>query len=408
MKKRVVITGMEALSPIGKTAKEFWNAATEGKCGIQTIQSFDADSFSTRIGGEIKGFEASSIDRLEKPERLTRVTQYALYCAQGALHHAQLSPEEIYRAGVFIGTGWGGTPEIETAFKAYYAQGWKKVPPLTVLKGMPNSIANHLALHFKMTGPNVTICNACVSSAEAIVYAAQQIRQGHLPLAVCGGAESLLWESVMAGWCRMRVMSTRNDSPQTSCRPFDKDRDGMVISDGAGIIVLEDYDHARARGAKIYAEITGFGSSCDASHITAPSVEGQTKAIQAALDDARLSPTDIQAVNAHGTATLLNDTTETQSIKQVFQNHAYALPITAQKSMTGHTIGAAGVLEIIATAMSLNHSIVLPTINLNHPDPECDLDYVSDGARAFQYDIALSNHFAFGGANTVIVLQKGE
>lgn len=406
MKKRVVITGMDILSCIGNNLESFWQSAIKGQCGIDTIQSYSAEEFSTKIGGEIRGFNSALIENIEKPERLTKVTQYALYCSQGALARSGLTASERESAGVFIGTGWGGTPQIESAFQSYFEKGVKKVPPLTVLKGMPNSIANHIAMHFKLTGPNVTISNACVSSAEAVASAAQHISSGRLKVALCGGSESLLWESVMAAWCRMRVMSTRNDDPKGSCRPFDKDRDGMVISDGAGIMVLEEYEHAKARGATILAELTGFGSSCDATHITAPSVDGQSKAIQMALDDARLSPGDIHAISAHGTGTLLNDSTETASIKSVFKEHAYAIPITAQKSMTGHCIGAAGVMELIASVMSLNEDILLPTINLNTPDPECDLDYIPHQARHRTSDIILSNHFAFGGANNVIILQR--
>ena len=406
MKKRVVITGMEILSSIGNSLHDFWRSAQDGKSGIERIQCYNPEPYSTQIGGEIKGFDSSQIDSIEKPERLTKVTQYALYCAQGALRHAGLSANETADAGVFIGTGWGGTPEIETAFETFYTRSWKKIPPLTVLKGMPNSIANHVAMHFGLTGPNVTLSNACVSSAEAICTAAQQILQGRVSVALCGGAESLLWEGVMAAWCRMRVMSTQNDNPAESCRPFDKERDGMVIADGAGMLVLEDYEHAKARGATIYAELLGWGASCDATHITVPSVTGQTKSIQLALDDARVAPTDIQYINAHGTGTYLNDKTETLSIKTVFGDVAYDIPVNAQKAMIGHTIGAAGAMDIIATTLSLYHGLLLPTINLKTPDPECDLDYITEGARKQDVEIAMSNHFAFGGANNVLILKK--
>ncbi|AHE65718.1 3-oxoacyl-acyl-carrier-protein synthase [Legionella oakridgensis ATCC 33761 = DSM 21215] len=270
---------------------------------------------------------------------------------------------------------------------------------------MPNSIANHIAIAFGVGGPNSTISNACVSSAEAIGHAYQQISQGRLSIAVCGGTESLVWEATMAAWCKLRVMSTQNDKPEQASRPFDKHRDGMVMADGAGILILEDMEHARARGAKIYAEIIGYGASCDAHHITAPHTSGQARAIQAALDDAKLAISDIQYINAHGTGTQLNDVTETETIKMVFGPLAYKIPITAQKAMTGHAIGAAGAMEIIATALSLQHGILLPTINLHEPDPLCDLDYIANEARKQRIDIALSNHFAFGGANAALVLR---
>lgn len=406
MRKRIVITGMDVLSCIGNSLDDFWASAQIGKSGIGRIQSYDPEPYSTQIAGEIQNFCPTSIEGLEKANRLTRVTQYALHCAQGALRHSGIDVKDRSGMGVFVGTGWGGTPELESAFETFYKRSWKKLPPLSVLKAMPNSIANHLALHFNLQGPNVTISNACVSSAEAICSAAQQIAMGKLSMALCGGAESLIWEVVMAAWCRMRVMSTRNDDPQRSCKPFDADRDGMVIADGAAMLVLEDYEHAKARGATIYAELIGWAANCDASHITAPSTTGQSKAICSALDDARLGVCDVQYINAHGTGTLLNDITETQSIKDVFSEGAYDIPITALKSMTGHAIGAAGAMEIIATTMSLYHGVLLPTINLSSADPLCDLDYISTGVRNKTIDIAMSTHFAFGGANNVLILQR--
>lgn len=406
MRKRIAITGMDVLSCIGNSLTEFWAAAQQGKSGISQIASYNPAPYSTQIAGEIKGFLPSSIAGLEKPHRLTHVTQYALHCAQGALSHSGLDGKERTDMGVFIGTGLGGTPELESAFETFYNHSWKKLPPLTVLKAMPNAIANHVGLHFNLQGPNVTTSNACVSSAEAICNAAQHIAMGKLSMALCGGAESLIWEVVMAAWCRMRVLSSRNEDPSGACRPFDVNRDGMVIADGAAMLVLEDYDHATARGAKIYAELIGWGANCDASHITAPSTVGQSKAMQLAINDARLGVSDIQYINAHGTGTRLNDITETQSIKAVFAEAAYTIPITAQKSMMGHAIGAAGAMEVIATVMSLYHGVLLPTINLCEPDPLCDLDYVSEGARKKAIDIAMSNHFAFGGANNVLILQR--
>jgi len=271
---------------------------------------------------------------------------------------------------------------------------------------MPNSIANHVAIAFGIGGPNSTVSNACVSSAEAIGNAYQQISSGNLSTALCGGTESLIWESVMAAWCKLRVMSTHNENPAQASRPFDLNRDGMVMADGAAILILEDLEHARARGVRILGEIIGFGASCDAFHVTAPNSQGQSRAIMAALNDARLSVNDVHYINAHGTGTQLNDSTETESIKNVFGSRAYDIPITAQKAMTGHAIGAAGAMEIVATALSLQNDLLLPTINLKTPDPECDLDYVANVARPKAIDIALSNHFAFGGANAALVLRK--
>jgi 3-oxoacyl-[acyl-carrier-protein] synthase II len=406
MKKRVVITGMEISSSIGNGLEAFWQAAINGTCGIKRIQLYDPSPYTTQIAGEITELSLAHLPKFDKPKRFPRVAQYALYCAHHAIEQAGLTADELNTAGTFIGTSLGGTPELESAYGAFFTENWKKIPALSVIRGMPNSIANHIAIAFGIGGPNSTISNACVSSAEAIGNAYDKISNGKLSVALCGGTESLVWESIMAAWCKLRVMSTQNENPSTASRPFDKTRDGMVMADGAGILILEDLQHAQARGAKIYAEIIGFGASCDAYHVTAPNSLGQARAIHAALEDARLASSDIQYINAHGTGTELNDITETETIKKVFGAHAYNIPITAQKAMTGHAIGAAGAMQIIATALSLQHDILLPTINLNEPDPRCDLDYVPNQARKKRIDIALSNHFAFGGANAALVLRR--
>lgn len=406
MKKRVVITGMEILSSIGNDLETFWQAAREGKCGIKPIQNYDPSPYPTQIAGEIKELTLDHLPEFNRNSRYPRVAQYALYCAHSAIQRSGLEACDLQDAGTYIGTSLGGGPELEFAYKSFFENSWKKIPALSVIRGMPNSVANNIAIAFKLGGPNSTISNACVSSAEAIGNAYQQIAQGALKVALCGGTESLLWETIMAAWCKLRVMSTKNETPERACRPFDKHRDGMVMADGAGIIILEELEYAKARGAKIYAEIIGVGASCDASHITAPTVAGQVRAIESALDSAKLCVGDIQYINAHGTGTQLNDSTETQTIKALFGERAYDIPITAQKAMTGHTIGAAGAMEIIATVLSLQNGLLLPTINLENPDPNCDLDYVANRARKKEVDIALSNHFAFGGANAAIVLRR--
>lgn len=406
MKKRVVITGMDIVSSLGNGLDAFWQAATEGKCGIKKISAYDPSPYPTQIAGEISNLSLAHLPAFDKPKRYPRVAQYALYCAHNAILSAGLTSTELKTAGTYIGTSLGGTPELESAYQAFYSGHWRKVPALSVIRGMPNSVANHVAIAFGLGGPNSTTSNACVSSAEAIGNAYQQISNGKLAVALCGGTESLVWETIMTAWCKLRVMSTQNENPELACRPFDKERDGMVMADGAGIMVLEELQHAKARGAKIYAEIIGFGASCDAYHVTAPNSEGQTRSIHAALDDAQLSIGDIQYINAHGTGTQLNDVVETETIKNVFGQRAYEIPITAQKAMTGHAIGAAGAMEIIATALCLQHDLLLPTINLQNIDPLCDLDYVANHARSKKIDIALSNHFAFGGANAALVLRR--
>lgn len=406
MKKRVVITGMDITSSIGSGLEAFWQAASNGVCGIKRIQSYDPSPYPTQIAGEVTELCLAHLPEFDKRKRYPKVAQYALYCAHHAIERAGLTPDELKFAGTYIGTSLGGTPELESAYEFFYSGHWKKVPALSVIRGMPNSIANHIAIAFGLGGPNSTVSNACVSSAEAIGNAYQQISQGKLAVAICGGTESLVWETIMTAWCKLRVMSTQNENPASASRPFDLSRDGMVMADGAGILVLEDLEHAQARGAKILGEIIGFGASCDAYHVTAPTTEGQSRAIQAALDDARLAAGDVQYISAHGTGTQLNDVTETATIKNVFGEHAYDIPITAQKAMTGHAIGAAGAMEIIATTLCLQNDLLLPTINLNNSDPQCDLDYVPNVARKKRIDIALSNHFAFGGANAALVLRR--
>src|SRR3990167_8934561 len=407
MRKRVVITGMGIASSIGHGTDAFWQNAIRGTCGVQRNQAYDPTPYTTQIAAEIKDLSLDHLPQFNKPKRYPRVAQYALYCAHDAITRAGLTPAELSHAATYIGTSLGGAPELESAYKTFYTDSWKKIPALSVIRGMPNSVANHVAIAFGLGGPNSTISNACVSSAEAIGHAYNQISAGRLNLAVCGGTESLLWETIMAAWCKLRVMSTRNDNPELSCRPFDKNRDGMVMADGAGVLILESYEHAIDRGANIIGEILGFGASCDATHITAPSTQGQARAIMSALDDAKMSASDIQYINAHGTGTPLNDPIETQTIKSVFGKRAYEVLITAQKSMTGHAIGAAAVMEVIATLQSMQKGILLPTIGLYEVDPECDLDYIPNVAWHKQVDIALSNHFAFGGSNAAIVLKRG-
>ena len=406
MKNRVVITGMEIVSSIGTGLETFWNAASQGLCGIKKIQSYDPSPYTTQIAGELTDFGLDLLSGLNKVERYPRVAQYALYCAQNAIKSSGIETAELQKAGIYIGTSLGGYPELESTYETFFQGHWKKMPALSVIRGMPNSVANHIAILFSIGGPNSTISNACVSSAEAIGLAYQQISHGRLSTALCGGTESLVWESIMAAWCKLRVMSSQNKNPEKASRPFDINRDGMVMADGAGLLILEELEQAKARGAKIFAEIIGYGASCDAFHITAPNSEGQARAILSALNDAKVSINDIHYINAHGTGTQLNDRIETETIKSVFQDRAYDIPITAQKAMTGHAIGAAGAMEIIATTLCLQRDVLLPTINLDNPDPACDLDYIPHISRSKPIHIALSNHFAFGGSNAALLLRK--
>jgi 3-oxoacyl-[acyl-carrier-protein] synthase II len=407
MKKRVVITGMEITSAIGTGLETFWEAAVSGKCGIKRIQSYDPAPYPTQVAAEIQDFSLESLNDNHKIKRYPKAVQYALFCTHHALKCAALGQAELASAGVYIGSSLGGYAELENAYRSFFAGTWKKIPPLSVVYGMPNAISNYIAVTFGIQGPNSTISNACISSAESIGLAYRQIASGYLSTVICGGSEAMIWESVLAAWCRMRVMSTNNEKPNQASRPFDLNRDGLVMGEGAAVLVLEEYSQAKARGAKIYAEILGFGQSCDANHITAPDSAGQVRALFAALDDARMSHNDIQYINAHGTGTQLNDRIETQTIKSVFGERAYDLPITAQKAMTGHCVGAAGAMDVVATALSLQRGYLLPTINLETADPACDLDYIPNVARQKAVDIALSNHFAFGGANIALILARG-
>jgi 3-oxoacyl-[acyl-carrier-protein] synthase II len=410
MKHRVVITGIGLVTPIGTGIQQFWEAAKRGVSGVRRITAYDPSPYPSQIAGEIQGFSISEYPQFDKPRRYSRAARFTLACTLMAFADAGLSPksEEVREAGTFIGSGQGGAPEAEEAYGAFFKEGWRKVPALTITRSMPNSIANNVAIEMGLSGPNVTITNACSSSAESTGRAFEQIRMGRIPMAVAGGTESMLYEAIMSAWCKLRVLSTRNDDPQTACRPFDAERDGMVMAEGAGILVLENLERARARGARIYAEILGFATACDAFHITAPSVEGQARTIRLALEDAGVSPDAIDYINAHGTSTQLNDKAETKAIKEVFGKRAYEIPISALKSMTGHSIGAAGVLELAAVAMTAREGVIHPTINLRKPDPECDLDYVPLEARKAEVATALSNHFAFGGANAVLVLGRYE
>lgn len=408
MTKRVVITGMEVTTPIGTGLEKFWSAALSGANGVRRISTYDPSPYPTQIAGQITDFPFDDYPEYNKSSRYPRTSQFLLYCARNIMKKTGLSLKspELLSVGTFIGSGQGGTPEIEDAYALYYAGNWKRVPVLTIIRAMSNSAANYVAIELGLGGPNVTIANACNSSAEAIAQAFTQIRQGRLPMALAGGTEAMVFEPTMAAWCRLRVMSTYNEIPEKASRPFDKSRDGMIMAEGAGLLMLEELTHAQARGATIYGEIIGTASTSDMSHITAPSVEGQARAINLALQDAGIDPDHIDYISAHGTGTVLNDLTETKTIKTVFGSRAGDIPISSLKSMTGHTIGAAGALEIVATALSLRDGRLHPTINLNTPDPECDLDYIPHTARVLPIETALSNHFAFGGANTALILRR--
>lgn len=409
-KNRVVITGLGVISPVGIGKEAFWNALIRGESGIGPITRFNAEGFATRIAGEVKDFRAEDYLDRKEARRMDRFSQMAVSSAIMAVQDAaldldKLNPDEV---GVVFGTGIGGTQSFEEQHEIFLQKGPGRVSPFFVPMMIGNMAAGHIALNLNFTGPNYTIVNACASSTNAIGEAFKLIQRGDAEVVVTGGAEAAVTPMAIAGFCAMKAMSTRNDEPHRASRPFDKERDGFIMGEGAGVLILESLEHAQKRGARIYGEIVGYGCTDDAYHITAPAPGGvgAAKAMQMALKDANLKPEEVSYINAHGTSTDLNDKFETAAIKKVFGPHAYKVAISSTKSMTGHLLGAAGAIEAIASTMAIVHNIVPPTINYENPDPECDLDYVPNKARKMNVEVVLSNSFGFGGHNASIVIKR--
>jgi 3-oxoacyl-[acyl-carrier-protein] synthase II len=407
---RVVVTGMGVISPIGIGKDVFWKNLSAGNNGFAKISHFDASSFSSRIAAEVKDFKAA--DYLDKKEarRLVRFIQFAVAGAQMAVKDANLSitPENAPSIGVLIGSGIGGIDFLEQQAKALREKGPDKLSPFTVPFMIADMAAGYVSINLGAKGPNSCVVTACATGTNAIGDASKIIQRGAAEVMVAGGTEASITPLGVGSFCAARALSTRNDDPHHASRPFDKNRDGFVIGEGCGIVILESLEHAKARGARIYAEIIGYGMSGDASHITAPAPEGEgaVRAIRAALKDADLSPEQIDYVNAHGTSTLLNDKYETVALKTVFGERAKKIPISSNKSMFGHLLGATGAVELIGTILSINNQITPPTINYETPDPECDLDYVPNQARKQAIEIAMSNSFGFGGHNAILIVKK--
>ena len=402
---RVVVTGLGAVTSVGVGRQAFWNGITAGRTGVTSIDAFDAAPFRTRIGGEIKDFKVADIDYPDA-HRLDRVCQLALFAADEAMADSGLSDVDEDKTGVVIGTGIGGINTIDTQQKALHRKGPRFVSPLTVPLSMFNAAAGHICIRHKLRGPTFTVSTACSSGSNAIGEAFRLIQHGYATSMVAGGTEAPLSYGIFSGWNALRVMSTRNDNPGEAVRPFARDRDGLVLSEGAGVVVLEEYEHAKKRGATIYCELVGYGFNNDGFHATRPSAEGQTKAIKRALEDAELNVDDIDYINAHGTATSANDSTETHAVKAAFGDHAYKVPMSSIKSMLGHTMGAAGAIEFVAACMTLREGVVPPTINYHERDPNCDLDYVPNEARDVKVKTLLSNTFGFGGCNTILAMRS--
>jgi len=412
-KRRVVITGMGTVNPLAHDVETFWQRLLDGASGIRRIARFDPTSFSSQIGGEVvdwDGVPVSYVDRREM-KRFDRFAQFAIAAAIEAVESSKIDfrSEDRRRCGVLIGSGIGGLGTLEQQHERMLAKGPGRISPFTVPKLMVNAAASNVGILWALRGPNSSVVTACASAGNAIGDAFRLIQRGQVDVMIAGGAEAALTRIGLASFCALKALSTRNDQPQRASRPFDKDRDGFLLAEGAGVVVLEALDHARARGAGVLAELIGYGATCDGSHITAPDPtgEGAAAAMSMALADAGVAPADVDYINAHGTSTVLNDAAETRAIKAVFDRHCRnGLVISSTKSAVGHLLGASGGVELIASVKSIQTGWVHPTLNLENPDDECDLDYCPLTKRASRVNVAISNSFGFGGHNVVLVVCK--
>jgi 3-oxoacyl-[acyl-carrier-protein] synthase II len=408
--RRVVVTGMGIICPTGNSVEEAWANIAAGKTGIRTIQRFDTSQLENHFGGEVRNFDPEEFLGRREARRTDRVTQLALYAAQQAFADSGLSitDENRYRVGVIVGSGIGGISTLFEGIRDFLAKGAKFVSPLLVPMMLPDSPSAKISMTFGTRGPNFAISTACATGNDCLGHATAMIRSGQIDVAISGSTEAGLVELAIASFNNMTAISRRNHDPERASRPFDRDRDGFVIGEGSAVLVLEELEHARARGAKIYAEVLGYGQTSDAYHVTAPldTGDGAAEAMRQALLNARLRPEDIDYINAHGTSTPLNDVAETLAMKQVMGDHAHQVAISSTKSMTGHLMGAGGSVEAVFTIMALRHNFVPPTINLDNQDPQCDLNYTPHVGVPREINIAMSNSFGFGGHNAVLILSK--
>jgi len=409
-KRRVVVTGLGVVSSIGNSVPEFWENIKAGKSGIGRVTLVNVEDMSVKIAGEVKGFDPSLRMDSKEAKKMDRFSQFAVYAAMEALEDAGSKREELdsERLGVCLGTGQGGASSIEEGAARLYERGPGRVPPLTVVKVLPNIGAANVAIALGATGPCQCIVTACAAGTDAIGTGLRWIQEGHADMVFAGGSEAAITRLGIASFSMIKALSTRNDDPERASRPFDVDRDGFVMAEGSGVLVLEEYEKAKARGARIYCELAGFGTSCDAHHLTAPDPEGRgaARAMILALEDAGMKPEDIDYINAHGTSTPLNDPTETKAFKLAFGDHARKLMISSTKSMTGHGVGAAGGIEAVATVLAIRDQFAPPTINLDNPDPECDLDYVPNKGRSAPIRAAMKDSLGFVGQNAVVIFKK--
>ena len=410
--RRVVVTGLGCVSPVGNTVAESWSSLLAGRSGIATITRFDASALACHIAGEVKGLDMSHVVSTKEAKTMDTFIKYGLVAAAEAVADAglptgeALSEEQAERIGCVIGSGIGGLPMIAETCAEYAQRGPRRISPFFVPSSIINMVAGHVSIKFGFKGPNLAIATACTTGLHCIGAGGRLIAHGDADIVIAGGAESTVSPLGVGGFAAMRALSTRNDDPTTASRPWDKDRDGFVLGEGAGILVLEEYEHAKARGAKIYAELAGFGMSADASHITAPSMDGPCRAMQAALRNAGLNADQVQYVNAHGTSTPLGDINETKAIKAALGEHVYKTVVGSTKSMTGHLLGGAGGIESVFTVLSIHEQKVPPTINIFNQDPECDLDYCANTARDMKIDAAMKNNFGFGGTNGTLIFKR--
>lgn len=408
--KKVVVTGLGVVSPVGNNVGDFWQSLLRGTSGIGRITYFDPAKFDSQIAGQVKNFDPTSVIALKEIKRTDKFVHYALVAADEAIKDAglDLAKEDLTRIGVLVGSGIGSLDTIERECKVYFEKGPSRISPFLIPTLIVNEASGHISIHFGLKGPTSCVATACASGSHAIGDAFKILQRGDAEVMVTGGTEGCITAMGIGGFCALKGLSHRNNEPQKASRPFDKERDGFVMAEGSGIVVLETLDHAKKRRAKIYAEVAGYTMTSDAYHITAPDPEGDgpMRAMKGAIEDASLKPSDIDYINSHGTSTILNDKIETLAIKKLFGSYAKKIPVNSTKSMMGHPLGAAGGIEFVVCCLSIRDSLIHPTINLEYPDPDCDLDYVPEGTRQLKVDVAMSNSLGFGGHNASLVVKR--
>ncbi len=408
LRRRIAITGLGAISPLGNNVADNWANLSAGKSGIRRVTRFDTSAYTVQIAGEVRDFDVTQYLPAKEARHMDGFIHYGIAASMQAVQDSGIdsagyAPE---RVGVLVGSGIGGLPMIENTYKELMERGPRRITPFFVPAAIINMVSGHVSIHYGFQGPNISVVTACTTGLHAIGLAARLIEAGDADVMIAGGAESTVSPLGIGGFAAARALSTRNDDPEGASRPWDKDRDGFVLGEGAGVMVLEDFEHAARRGARIYAELVGFGMSADAFHITAPNVDGPRRSMLAALTNAGVNPDEVQMISAHGTSTPLGDKNETDAIKAAFGEHAHKLVVQSSKSMTGHLLGGAGGIESVYTVLALHHQVCPPTINLQTPDPECDLDYCANTARDLPMTYAMKNNFGFGGTNGSLLFKR--